>query len=317
MIVAAYRRRSQRRQRPGCCAATTTPSAEHRRPHVQRMPRPAIRPGRRHLAALLEVPGRPDAERLAGAPTASADGPGDSTSAAPAQRGERGIRSRARRAGAPGRATTAHAIARARGAARTRSITSSTVISSMHGAATAALPLVETLTQVAARDTDDVGRHPRTVALGLRRTEERHERRADGGGDVQRTGVAATPPARAACASANRSRDRRRRRRRRRRRATRRPPLGERLLAAAPRARRTAARALAKRAAKAPNRSGGHRLLGHAAPGLSDRERAPARATVARGEDGAVTADGDVASGNATSAAPRRPAPASSARFLR
>src|SRR5689334_11050285 len=52
-----------------------------------------------------------------------------------------------------------------------------------------ALALIQALAAIGARH-HDVVRAPGSIALGVSRTEERHEGRADGAGNVQRPGVA-------------------------------------------------------------------------------------------------------------------------------
>ena len=246
------------------------------------MARQAIRARRRHLAPLLEMPGRPDPQRLARPRRSPRRRPGSAPSAAPATARPAPRRTRARRDAAPDRRTSSdiarplrHAARRA--AAESPPSTSATLMSSRHQRGlrgTAARS--DSRTHVEPRHRH-VGRRPRPVALGIGRTEERDDRRADGGGDVQRAGVA---------------------RHHQRRCRDERDEVGDRRSAArscaAPLDARTTACASAsspgphsttdgrprtsrRNAATSPNRAGGQRLFGHAAPGLISAKRAGAR----------------------------------------
>ena len=207
------------------------------------MPRAAIGPARGHLAALLEMPGGPEPQRFAERRRRAA--PRDQ--AAPRRPRQ------PQRASAPTRSRGPRGSARARAHQRSRpssapsrrahaATTSSTAMSSMHGAPRRHCRLWRQ-THVAARDTDTSADPTGPLRSGHVGPNSADDRRAHRRGDVQRAGVAGHHQ-RARRASASRSAQRRRRRRRRRAplRRARRPRSAQLALAAAPRSRRSAGR---------------------------------------------------------------------------
>ena len=165
--------------------------ADERRPHVQRVPRESIRAGRGDLAALLEVTRGPDPEQLAAAGDDDAGHPGRPSrlrqpdARRPAITKPSATRNRVRQP----RHRRLPCCGRRRRRRSTAAITSSTTDRLDARGAGQALPLVMALAAVRPGD-DLVGRVPRTVALGPGRPVEADHGRADGRGDVQRSGVA-------------------------------------------------------------------------------------------------------------------------------
>ena len=153
-----------------------------------------------------------------------------------------------------------------------------------------AAALVVTVAAVVPRNRD-VRLDPRSIARRVRRTEQRDRGHAHGGREVQRSGVAGHDELRA---SRQRQHVRPRRSPAPASRATRLrdDDLGRVRLARPPQDKTGQTVPLAQQARdRRPSRSGGHRLFGHAAPGLrsaNGRRRPPAPACALADSTGAI-----------------------------
>ena len=214
-------------------------------------------PGRGDLPPLLEVAGRPDANRLARPRRPPRRRPATATSACASHErrdaaDEPERHAHAREASAPRSGSRGCGERQGVGRCASTHLLDGDVVDA--GARAAAAPLDSDTRTSSKRETADVGRAPRPVARRIGRAEQRHDRRADGRRPCAAARCRPTPSARAARASASRSAssvggaDARRAARRRDDRARQLPPRP------APTARPTAARA-ARGRPRRPRRS--------------------------------------------------------------
>ena len=251
--------------------------AHQRRPDVERVAEPPVGPGAGDLAALLEVPGGPDAERsrprrATTVPAASARQVGlASQRTSDARHETRGARAaRARR-----RQTFSHACLHRPAGGRRRRPPRSTRDRVDARRRAPAPPLVMALAVVEPRHPHVRGA-PRPVPQRVRRPEHADDRRADGGRQLQRPGVAGDEHGRGP-GDRHEIGDRSSRARPARRRPTRPRPAPRAPALAGPHVTIDGSPWRARRcAAMAPKRSAGPLLVRPAGAGVDHRERPPA-----------------------------------------
>ena len=267
------------------------------------MREPAIRARRGDFARLVEMPGGPDAQRFADRPR----WPRPTTSVAPRRlrepehddaehEPERDAHSR-ERFGEPNAATSRASSARRRHAARVRQPAGARRRPAPRRPRCRAGTCGRRVQRRrwwhcahrGARD-GDVRRQPRTVALGPRRSVDADDRRADGGGDVRRPGVAGHHHARRrAPAPRDRQSSSAATASRRRRAPARRPSSRQLSLAGSPQHDGHQAMPLAKRDGHAPPAARRPALVRPRGAGIEQRVAAAGRARASR----RATADGD------------------------